>query len=137
MKPLTKDLKEKLAHLGVAVLYLHGSRARGVARDNSDYDVGVVFVDPQKAYGTEVYLALYEVLSAIFPDAQSGPKLDIALLQRANAKLQLDAITYGIVFFESDSRLRADYEEAVIKRYDDYRFLEREYREANMAAFRA
>ncbi|MBI5470344.1 hypothetical protein HY968_03460 [Candidatus Kaiserbacteria bacterium] len=64
-----------------------------------------------------------------------GPKLDIALLQRANAKLQMDAIQYGSVLFESDPRTRADYEESVIKRYDDYRYLEREYEDATFVAF--
>jgi uncharacterized protein len=118
-------------------LYLHGSRARGVARENSDYDIGVVFADPKSADDTKTYLSLYEILSDTFPDTQHGPKLDIALLQRANAKLQLDTINHGTVLFESDPRTRADYEESVIKQYDDYRFLEREYRDATLSAFRA
>lgn len=134
---LTEDQKKVLSSLQVAALYLYGSRVRGVARERSDYDVGVVFVDPADADSMEKYLSLYDVLSGIFPDSISGPKLDIALLQRANAKLQLDAIDHGVVIFEGDARARADYEEYVLKQYDDYRFLQKEYEEANLAAFRA
>lgn len=133
---LTKDLKQKLSDLGVGVLYLYGSRAQGTARVDSDYDVGIVFTDPANA-STDInsYNKLYDVLSDAFPDTRKGPKLDIALLQRANAKLQLDAINHGLVLFESNPRVRADYEESVIKRYDDYQYLQREYDDATFSAF--
>ena len=135
---LSEKRKEELTALGVGVLYLYGSRAQGTARENSDYDVGVVFTDPTKAdLDLDHHNALYDVLSAIFPDMVHGPKLDIAILQRANAKLQIDAIQHGLVLFESNPHIRADYEESVIKRYDDYRFLQREYENATFAAFGA
>ncbi|MBI5004202.1 nucleotidyltransferase domain-containing protein [Candidatus Kaiserbacteria bacterium] len=133
---LTTEVKEKLVALGVAVLYLHGSRARGTAREDSDYDIGVVFADPKKAIlDMHQYGMLYGVLNDIYPDHIDGPKLDIALLQRANAALQMSAINYGIVLFENDPKVRADYEEGVVKRYDDYRFLQKEYEDATFAAF--
>jgi len=134
---LMEEQKKTLSSLGVAALYLYGSRARGVAHERSDYDVGIVFTDPADADDMEKYLALYDVLAGVFPDTLSGPKLDIALLQRANAKLQLDAIDHGIVIFENDAHTRANYEESVLKYYDDYRFLQKEYEEANLVAFRA
>ncbi|OGG73193.1 hypothetical protein A3A38_04815 [Candidatus Kaiserbacteria bacterium RIFCSPLOWO2_01_FULL_53_17] len=135
---LSEKSKQELTALGVGVLYLYGSRAQGTAYENSDYDVGVVFTDPKKAHlDIHSYNELYNVLSAIFPDMLHGPKLDIAILQRANAKLQMDAVQYGAVLFESDPRVRADYEESIIKRYDDYRFLEREYEDATFTAFSA
>ena len=133
---IPEKIKQELLRLGVGVLYLYGSRAHGVARDDSDYDIGVVFVDSRGAdLDLDCYSELYSALSEVFPDMLSGPKLDITILQRANAKLQLDAIQYGSVVFESDARVRADYEEYVIKRYDDYRFLEREYEDATFSAF--
>ena len=134
---LTEDNKKALSSLGVAALYVYGSRARGVAGETWDYDVGIVFVDPADADDIKKYLAVYQVLADIFPDTLSGPKLDMALLQRANAKLQFDAINHGIIIFEHDPRKRADFEESVLKSYDDYRFLQKEYEEANFAAFRA
>lgn len=134
---LTEEHKKALSSLGVATLYHYGSRARGVARERSDYDVGVVFTDPADADEMQKYLRVYEVLSEVIPDTLNGPKLDIALLQSANAKLQLDAINYGKVIFDGNARVRADYEERVLKLYDDYRFLQKEYEEANFTAFRA
>ena len=135
---LSENSKQELAALGVGVLYLYGSRAQETARSDSDYDVGVVFQDSTRAnLDMDTYAALYTVLSTIVPDTLRGPKLDIAILQRANAKLQIDAIRDGLVLFESDPRTRADYEESVIKRYDDYRYLEREYEDATFSAFSA
>ncbi len=135
---ISKKHAEELKALGVAVVYLYGSRADGTAGEYSDYDIGVVFADPRDAHlNLDRFQALYAVVSEIFPDTARGPKLDIALLQRANAKLQLDAVQYGTTLFESEARARADYEESVVKQYDDYRFLEREYEDATFAAFRA
>ncbi|MEK7509456.1 MAG: nucleotidyltransferase domain-containing protein [Patescibacteria group bacterium] len=133
---IPEEIRQQLTNLGVGVLYLYGSRAQGTAHAGSDYDIGVVFDDPQKAdFDLDRYSALYGTLNAIFPDNIRGPKLDIAFLQRANAKLQLDAVQYGRAVFESNPRVRADYEESVIKHYDDYRFLEREYEDATFGAF--
>lgn len=135
---LSEKSKQELAGLGVGVLYLYGSRVQGTARENSDYDVGVVFTDPKRAdLDMNQYSSLYSVISDIIPDTLNGPKLDIAILQSANAKLQMDAVQYGSVLFECDHRTRADYEESVIKLYDDYRFLQREYEDATFTAFSA
>ncbi len=132
---LSEKTKQKLAAMGVGVVYLYGSRVQGTAYEHSDYDVGVVFSDLVVPLSMENYGALYDCLSIDIPDELYGPKLDIAILQNANARLQLDAIQYGSVLFESDPSVRANYEESVIKRYDDYRFLEKEYQDATFAAF--
>lgn len=132
---LTQKNKEKLAALGVGVLYLFGSRARGIAVEKSDYDIGVVFENYEKADTMERYNAVYNILSGIFPDRIDDPKLDISFLQEANAALQMSAILHGKVIFENDSRFRADYEESVLKQYDDYRYLQKEYENATFAAF--
>lgn len=127
--------KEELAALGVSVLYLFGSRARGVAFEKSDYDIGVVFADNKSLDTAKRYNDVYNILSDIFPDKIGGPKLDISFLREANAALQMSAILYGKVIFESDPRFRADYEESVLKQYDDYRYLQKEYENATFAAF--
>ena len=130
-------LAQKLEALGVGVLYLFGSRVRGVAREKSDYDLGVVFRCLETAdVDLELYNELYDVLNEIFPDMIDGPRLDISFLQNANAALQMSAIRYGTVFYESDPVFRANYEESVLKKYDDYRFLQRQYEEATFSAFR-
>jgi predicted nucleotidyltransferase len=135
---ITAKSAKKLALLGVGVLYLFGSRAMGVAGENSDYDVGIVLTDSRtEDSNAKTFNAIYDVLSDIFPDTLGGPKLDISFLQSASAALQMSAIHYGKVLFEKDPVLRANYEESVLKQYDDYRFLQKEYEEATLAAFRA
>jgi uncharacterized protein len=132
---ISEKTKEKLRDLGVGIVYLFGSRATGTAFSNSDYDIGVVFLDYSKKIDMEIISSIYSTLNEEFPDKIRGPKLDISYLQNANAALQVKAINEGIVLFESDSNFRANYEEEVVKRYDDYRFLQNNYAEATFAAF--
>lgn len=132
---ISQKNQEKLKTLGVGVLYLFGSRARGIAEKKSDYDIGVVFEDSKTANIIERHSAVYKILNDIFPDAIDGPKLDISYLQTANASLQMSAVLYGKTIFEISPRFRADYEESVLKQYDDYRFLQKEYENATFFAF--
>lgn len=134
---LSEITKLKLKSIGAKVVYLFGSRAIGTALEKSDHDLGVVFFDAKKALVDDpsLFTDVYEILSNDFPDEIKGPKLDISFLQRANAALEMSAILEGVVLFEDDPVFRADYEESVIKRYDDYQSLRKEFEEATFAAF--
>lgn len=127
----------KLKDLGVKIVYLFGSRATGAALENSDYDIGIVFSNGGEIFtdSSSVFTDIYRILSNDFPEQIKGPKLDISFLQRANAALEMAAISEGVILFEDNPAFRADYEESVIKRYDDYRPLKKEYEEATFAAF--
>lgn len=133
---LSEKNKIKLKKLGVGIIYLFGSRAVNRALKYSDYDIGIVFVDFSKAIKNKnLFSFIYNILSEEFPDNLSGPKLDISFLQMANAALEIKAISEGIVLFEISPKFRANYEVEVIKRYDDYRFIQQKYEEATFAAF--
>lgn len=136
MISFSKEHQDALRALGVEVVYLFGSRALGVAQDTSDYDVGVVFRDPEAIadHQLETYQKLYAIVSEYLPDRLGGTHPDLSLLQFANAALEMSAID-GVVLFETDSKFRLAYEEDVIKRYDDYRYLRNMYEEATFAAF--
>ncbi len=136
MISFSKEHKEALRDMGVAALYLFGSRVSGTARDDSDYDIGVVFTDPETVAHDRLgtYLKVHALVSEYVPDGADGGRLDISFLQFANAALEMAAID-GIVLFEIDAAARVEYEEGVIKRYDDYRFLRSIYEEATFAAF--
>lgn len=132
----TTEDEERLAKLGIGILYLFGSRARDVAYKKSDYDIGIVFIDQKKIdSGIEQFSNIYNILTNVFPDTIDGPKLDISFLQKTNAALQMNAICHGIVLFENNPVFRVNYEEGVLKKYDDYRFLQNEYKEATFSAF--
>lgn len=138
MTKLSEKAKKKLQKLGVGVVYLFGSRAQGAATALSDYDVGVVFADPKKLKKTgELYTEIYNVLIDEIPvNELRDEKLDISFLQKANAALQAAAIKNGIVLFEADPVFRADFEEQVVKNYDDYLPIKREFEQATFAAFK-
>lgn len=133
---LSEITKSKLKSIGVKVVYLFGSRATGTALEKSDHDVGVVF-DAKKvlADNPSLFTNVYEILSNEFPDEIRGSKLDISFLQRASAALEMSAISEGVILFEDNPVFRADYEESVVKRYDDYQPIKKEYEEATFAAF--
>lgn len=135
---LSENTEIKLKELGVGVVYLFGSRAVGVALDKSDYDIGVVFVNPGISLNNsgKIHSVLYDVLSDEFPDVFEGPRLDISFLQEANPALEMAAINYGKVLFENNPAFRADYEEGVIRRCDDYSSLKNEYEQATFSAFK-
>ncbi len=134
---LSNDSISKLKGLGVKIVYLFGSRATGTALENSDYDIGVVFSDGGRTLtdNPSLFTDIYRILSNDFPDQIKGSKPDISFLQRANAALEMTAVSEGIVLFEDDPVFRADYEESVVKRYDDYLPLKRKYEEVTFSAF--
>lgn len=133
---ISEKNKTKLKKLGVGIVYLFGSRAVGGALKYSDYDIGLVFVNFSKAIkNKKLFSSVYNTLNEEFPDNLNGPKLDISFLQTANAALEIKAISEGIVLFEINPEFRADYETEVVKRYDDYRFIQQKYEEVTFAAF--
>lgn len=134
---LSSSIRHKLKQAGVAVVYFFGSRASGNYFPFSDTDIGIVLNEEQLATGitSKLYNLVYDILSSMITDEIDGPRLDIAFLQSANPVLAMKAITEGKILFESSGKLRADFEEAIFRRYDDYRRLRREYEEANIRAF--
>lgn len=135
---LSENTKTKLKELGVGIIYLFGSRAVGIALDKSDYDIGVIFISPKVLSNgpSKNHLTLYDVLSNEFPDMLEGPRLDISFLQDSNPALEMAAVQYGKVLFQESPLFKADYEEGVIRRYDDYLSLKKEYEQATFSSFK-
>ena len=131
---LNTKTKQSLARMCVIAVYAFGSRVQNTAHAGSDLDLGIVVKNPQRAFNDflEFNHRIYSVLSEVFPD---NLKLDISYLQTANPALGMAAVRYGRVIFETDPRLRADFEEELFKRYLEYQPLQRAYEEANFAAF--
>jgi predicted nucleotidyltransferase len=115
---MKREFKEKLKFLGVAVVYLFGSKAIRRASPVSDIDIGVVFkqLRPEQDTRTQ-YNNLFKIFSDLYPHS----RVDIVFLQRAPLALQFSAIRDGKVIFEVDPVFRADYENLVVKQYLDFR----------------
>jgi predicted nucleotidyltransferase len=88
------------AHVpGLRVAWLHGSRARGDARDDSDVDLAIYADGP---LGLHALLPLQADLAALL-----GAEVDVVDLWTADDVLRLQVIEHGRVLFERTAADRA------------------------------
>jgi predicted nucleotidyltransferase len=97
---------------------LEGEEPGEVADLLADLDIGVVFYEkpPTPAERIRLYGKLYSKLSDVF----SPFPLDLVFLQETGVVLQFEAIN-GVVIYSADDDRRLDYEERVIKFYQDWK----------------
>ena len=115
---MKKKSKEELKKLGVAIVYLFGSKATGRTSRLSDIDIGIVLKTPaSERHSRTLYHMLYQLFSEVYPSS----KLDIVFLQTASLSLQYAAIKDGKILFEEDPKLTADYVNLVINQYLDFK----------------
>ena len=114
--------KQELEKLGVAVVYLFGSRAEGVAGELSDFDVAVLFRDPSvtRSNANELYNKLYDIFSDAF-DASGFKNIDIVFLERAPLELQFDVVRHGKILCEISRDIRTDFEHRTAMLYFDFK----------------
>lgn len=121
--------KKKLEDLGVAILYLFGSRAEEKAAEDSDVDFGVVMRHPSLlSHGTnDIYLVLFNLLGNY---VENSNDLDIIFLQKAPLELRFDVIRHGKSILEVSSDFRLDFEEATVRAYCDFKPVLNEFDQA-------
>jgi len=134
---LSKNTKEKLKQLGVVAVYFFGSRVSKTHLPFSDIDLGIVVDNPKKRLDSKLgyFSKVYKAVTDDIPDGFDGVKLDISFLQKASPALGMKAVQEGELIMDSFPGIRADFEENILKRYNDYLPLKREYEEANIKAF--
>ena len=134
-------LKEICSRHGVGAVYLFGSMAESAHRlllgeevswDDplADVDVGLVFLDPsvltEAGRRLELYVKLHNALSDFFP----AGRLDLVFLQQTHSVFQAQAIATGYCIYTASPEFREAYEERVLAKAADFRFvLERYYAE--------
>jgi len=115
---MRRGLKSKIGKLGVAIVYLFGSKATGRASPLSDIDIGIVLKSPASESDPRTfYHIFYQLFSEVYPRS----KLDIVFLQTASLSLQYAVIKDGKILFEEDPKLTADYVNLVINQYLDFK----------------
>ena len=119
-------IKKELEKLNIGIVYLFGSRAQGLAKKDSDMDIGIVFTGPVESASL---LLIYEKLYSLFLTAGRKQKaeIDIVFLQSASLSLQFNAIKYGRVVYEISTKFRASYEEKVMLFHGDFEPVSREF----------
>ncbi len=101
-----------------AVELIEGRETEGIKDPLADIDLGMVFHAKRLSPGERIktYGRLYSELSEIF----SPFTLDLIFLQETGVILQFEAIN-GISVYTSDDDKRLEYEEHVIKFYQDWK----------------
>lgn len=117
--------------MGIEVIYLFGSYAKGFTTPLSDFDFGIVLSQPEKYKENtlEIYSKLYEIFSEVLPREylkrrfkMREHEFDIVFLQFAPISLQFNAIKDGKVLYEKAREKRFQYEEYVMKRQADLKY---------------
>ena len=124
MKP--KIEKDKLAGLcrkyNIQLLVLHGSQAKGNARDKSDIDIGIL---SQEKLDIDNQIALLSDFSTIF-----GEKFDPVFLNGAEPLISYQVALHGKPLFEEKEGIFQRFKIQVIARYMDskkFRIMEKIY----------
>lgn len=106
----------------IAAAYLHGSRARGNARADSDADFAVILRadrSPSDRWRKRLEL-LDSAASALGTD-----RVDVLILEEAPSPLAHRAIRDGVLMVDRDARRRVEVVESVFRRYLDEAWLRR------------
>ena len=115
---MRRNAKDRIAKLGVSIVYIFGSKAVGRGSSLSDVDIGVVLKDSVLYKDARsVYQSLFEIFSDLYPKS----KVDIVFLQAAPIPLQYAATKEGRLLFEADPRTTVEYENRVVNEYLDFK----------------
>ncbi|MEM2448035.1 MAG: HepT-like ribonuclease domain-containing protein [Candidatus Bathyarchaeia archaeon] len=90
----------------VMIAYLFGSRARGDFREDSDYDIAVLFEKYDATILNEAELALEIADSLGIP----VDKVDVSSLNKADPTLISRVLKEGVVIYQCDEALRRNWE---------------------------
>jgi len=125
-------IRKELEELNIGIVYVFGSRAQGLAKKDSDTDIGIVFSEPVENAGL---LTIYEKLYSLFltADRKQQGEIDIVFLQSASLALQFNAIKYGRVEYEISAKFRVAYEEKIMMLHSDFEPVAREFDEMVLA----
>lgn len=122
LKYNNNNIEKICKKLGISLLVLHGSYAKGIANKDSDIDVGVLY---GKKATSEDFFGLFNAFADVF----SG-KFDPVLLNNAEPLISYQVAIKGKPIYE---RTKGDFEKyrmMAIGRYFDtkkFRELEKEY----------
>jgi predicted nucleotidyltransferase len=128
----SKSHIDRFKELDILAIYIFGSHAEGNIHPLSDIDLGVVFEDPKKYIDKTMnpYMELYQIFTEVLPKdylrhrfRKKEHEFDLVFLQFAPIHIQFNAIRNAKVLFESNRDRRLDYEEYVLKRNCDLKYL--------------
>lgn len=102
----------------VRLAWLHGSRARGTARRESDIDVAVLLDDERAATPSAVKDSIWRLAGSLGREVPSD-RLDLVLLNDAPALLRHRVIRDGVLLFARSDADRVRFVLQTIREYQD------------------
>jgi len=96
-------------------IYLFGSRARGTARPDSDFDLALL-LDDGRSLPIDDWLTACDRLAAL-----AGSEVDLVVLNEARPHVRVEILRTGKVLYESDPAVRLVLEKRILGGYDDVR----------------
>jgi len=102
----------------VRLAWLHGSRARGTARPESDIDVAVLLDDDHAANPTAIKDSIWRLAGALGREVPSD-RLDLVLLNDAPALLRHRVVRDGVLLFARSEPERVRFVLRTIREYQD------------------
>ena len=126
---MTKFSKQKLAKIAkiyqIADIYLFGSQVAGLARKESDFDIGVRFkkgLPPAEKRG-KIYGNLFSDLQDCFPKK----KIDLVFIEEVLPHFQFKIVAEGELIYSKNLESAYVFKEKVINFYLDYKYFIDEY----------
>lgn len=109
----------------ISFAYVHGSRTRGTAHEESDIDIAMV---------TSGTLSTRD-LSRIALDIEdvTSTEVDVGVLDEAGVIFQHQVLEHGQLVYVADESARIRFEETVYRRYHDYKPFFEEYNRVRRA----
>lgn len=111
MKDLRGFFAEGTSDFPILLAYLFGSRAKGTAAPESDYDIGVLF-------GEEITPEIHYLLQHRLAQFLTS-QVDLVNLAQAPIELVYNVIVNGQIIYERDPSVRGDFESDMLNRYYD------------------
>ena len=120
----TPKEQHKLRQMGIKAVILFGSRAQGINRPTSDYDIFII-----GRRSPETYDFLYNLLSGKIKQLVN---IDIVFQSTAPMELQNHAAQYGQTLFQENPAVFADFKSYVMETYADFEPLRRVFQNATL-----
>lgn len=113
LKKLTAFFLNKKRKSYIELAYLFGSRAEGQHGPISDYDIAILYSEPQ---APELRYELAHKLSTVL----MTDHVDLVVLNSAPIELRYAVITTGTLLYEVSLETRVEYEALTLSLYGDY-----------------
>jgi predicted nucleotidyltransferase len=118
IEKLKAHLSAAVAHFPVALVYLHGSVARGCPLPTSDVDLALVLNESLPKANDRLKLEFQ--IQAVVEAACGVKNVDARVINQAPVLAQGEILREGICLYARDPAQRAEFESLVRRKYFDY-----------------